>query len=338
MPLIRINDGEASFACEAGDTLLRAGLRAGIGLPYECGVGACGCCRCEIAAGEVLDRWPAATGLSERDRRKGRMLACQCSPQGDVDLRWRLDPAAVPAIRPQRRTARLLRTAEVTHDIREFVFVSEGGADFLPGQFAFLALPGLERERAYSLANLANEAGEWHFRIRRVAGGEATSLLFDTLAPGTEIGLDGPYGMAYYRADCPRDVVCIAGGSGLAPMLSVARAFAGRPERDGRRLDFFYGARTPADLCGHDELAALPGYAASLHYHAAVSDLGAAAAVAWQGATGPVHELLEARLGARLAQAEFYLAGPPPMIEALLQLLQVRHGIPPERIHFDRFF
>jgi toluene monooxygenase electron transfer component len=53
---------------------------------------------------------------------------------------------------------------------------------------------------------------------------------------------------------------------------------------------------------------------------------------------GPVHRLAEAVLGERLADAEFYLAGPPPMVEAVQQLLQVTHRLPPERIHFDRFF
>ena len=77
MPVITLNDGEAVFDCAEGDTLLRAGLRAGLALPYECGVGACGCCRCEVIEGEVADLWPEAPGLSDRDRRKGRVLACQ---------------------------------------------------------------------------------------------------------------------------------------------------------------------------------------------------------------------------------------------------------------------
>lgn len=338
MPLITVNDGEAVFECRDGDSLLRAGLRAGVGLPYECGVGACGCCRCEITDGQVDDLWPDAPGLSARDRRKGRMLACQSRPRGDAGLRLQLDPRAVPAIRPQRRTARLAAVRDVTHDIREFVFQADAPADFLPGQYAFLALPGVARERAYSMANLPNRAGEWHFRIRRVTGGEATGTLFEQLAPGATAELDGPYGLAHLRPDSPRDIVCIAGGSGLAPMLSVARGAAAHPALAGRRLDFFYGGRTPADLCGEAELAALPGYGTQLRYHAAVSDPAAAQAAHWPGTIGPVHELVERTLGERLPTAEFYLAGPPPMVEALQQLLQVTHRVAPQHIHFDRFF
>lgn len=338
MPLITVNDGEASFDCAEGDTLLRAGLRAGLALPYECGVGACGCCRCEVAGGELANLWPEAPGLSDRDRRKGRVLACQSLPAGDAHIRLRLHPQAEPAIRPARHGATLVASRQITHDIREFVLRTDAPADFRPGQYALLALPGLDRERAYSMANLPNAAGEWHFRIRKVAGGGATTALFEGLASGATVGLDGPYGMAHLRTDSPRDIVCIAGGSGLAPMLSIARGVAASPQLAGRRVDFFYGGRTPADLCGEPDLAALPGFGETIRYHAAVSDADAAARDGWRGAIGPVHRLAESVLGNRLTEAEFYLAGPSPMVEAVQQLLQVTHRLPPERIHFDRFF
>ena len=160
MSVITVNDGEASFTCAEGDTLLRAGLRAGLALPYECGVGACGCCRCEVAGGEVANLWPEAPGLSDRDRRKGRMLACQSVPAGDAHIRLRLHPQAEPATRPARHGATLVASRQITHDIREFVLRTDAPADFRPGQYALLALPGLDRERAYSMANLPNAAGE----------------------------------------------------------------------------------------------------------------------------------------------------------------------------------
>lgn len=338
MPVIYVNEGEVSFDCQVGDTLLRAGLRAGLGMPYECSVGACGCCRCEVIEGGTEDLWPAAPGLSDRDRRKGRVLACQSRPQGDARIRLHLDPRNEPDVRPVRSTAIFKKMREITHDICEFVFQTDAPAKFQPGQYALITLPGLERERAYSMANLPNGTGEWHFRIRRVADGSASNILFSQLPINATIGLDGPYGMAWLRTDSPRDIVCIAGGSGLAPMLSVARGAATDPETAGRRLDFFYGGRTPADICGEPELAALPGFGTTLHYHAAVSDVDAASRSGWEGPVGPIHTLLENRLGDSIVGREFYLAGPPPMVEALQKLLQVNHKVPPDRIHFDRFF
>lgn len=336
---VTVNGGEVRFEVAEGDTLLRAALRAGVALPYECGVGACGCCRCEVTRGQVEVLWAEAPGLSERDRRKGRQLACQCRPLGDVDLTLRLDPRGTAPTPPRRQAATLRAVRPLTHDLREFVFQTETPAAFEPGQYAFLGLPGLARERAYSMANLANAAGEWHFGVRRVPGGEASQALFDCLQPGDTVALDGPYGMAWLRPDVARDIVCIAGGSGLAPMLSVARGAAATLLREGpRRLDFFYGGRTPADLCGQAELAALEVPGQRLRYHAAVSDAAAATAAGWTGAVGPIHTLVEQTLGAALAEREVYLAGPPGMVEAVLTLLQVSHRIPPERIHFDRFF
>ena len=321
-----------------GQTLLQAALQAGIAFPHSCRVGGCASCKCRLLDGRVRELTDASYLLSDEEFAQRTILACQSVPAGDVQLKLRLHSQAEPAIRPARHRATLVAARQITHDIREFVLRTDAPADFRPGQYALLALPGLDRERAYSMANLPNAAGEWHFRIRKVAGGGATTALFERLAIGTAVALDGPYGMAHLRTDSPRDIVCIAGGSGLAPMLSIARGVAASPRLAGRRVDFFYGGRTPADLCGEPDLAALPGFGETIRYHAAVSDADAAARAGWSGAVGPVHRLAESVLGERLTAAEFYLAGPPPMVEAVQQLLQVTHRLPPERIHFDRFF
>lgn len=330
---IRIDGVGVEFDCAAGDTVLRAGLRAGLGVPYECSVGACGTCKMELVAGELESLRADAPGLSVRDRARGRWLACQARPHGDCTVRLRLDEACRPRQPPAARMARLAGIEDLTHDLREFRFVAAGPARFLPGQYALLTVPGVEAPRAYSMSNLPNDEGHWHFQIRRVPHGRATQCLFDALRPGDAITIDAPFGMAYLRDDAPRDVVCIAGGSGLAPMVSVARGAADSPALRSRRLHFFYGARTPRDVCGEPLLAALPGFGDRIRYHAAVSDAGAAAP--WR--RGFVHELVGDTLGDALAGCEIYLAGPPPMVEAVEQLLAERR-VPREQVHFDRFF
>ncbi|WP_132979476.1 2Fe-2S iron-sulfur cluster-binding protein [Pigmentiphaga sp. D-2] len=330
---IAIQSCDATYGCAPDDTLLGAGLRAGLGIPYECGVGACGTCKFELLDGEVAALRQDAPGLSARDRAKGRWLACQSRPLGDCVIKLRLDEAAKPVIAPRRRRANLLAAIPLTHDITEFRFRADDGADFLAGQYALLALPGVQGARAYSMSNLANGEGEWHFQVRLVPDGAATGALF-TLSPGAAIGLDGPYGMAYLRPPDERDVVCIAGGSGLAPMISVARGFA-RQAPPGRSLRFFYGARAPRDVCGEALLRELPGYGERITYHASVSadqDGG------WPGHRGFVHQLVDEVLGSGLADCEIYLAGPPPMIESVEALLREVHQVPPERLHYDRYF
>ncbi len=328
---IRIEGGAEFTQADGADNLLRAALRAGIAFPHECSVGGCGACRFDLLEGEMETLWDAAPGLGERDRRRGKRLACQSRPLTDCTIRVRCDAACLPQIAPARRIARLTGRRMLTHDMAEIEFRAAGPADFLPGQYALFDLPGVTGPRAYSMSNLPNEAGTWQFIVRRTAGGRGSHALVDGIPLGAELSLDGPYGGAWFRAEAGRPIVCIAGGSGLAPMLSVARAAAARPDSE---VDFFFGARTAADLCAGELLAGLPGYGDRLRLHEVLSE---APDEAWQGARGFVHDEVERRLGDRLTEREIYFAGPPPMIEAVQNLLMVQHRVAFDRIHFDRF-
>lgn len=330
------NETDGSVCPQAeGDTILRAALRAGIGYSYECNSGGCGGCKFELIEGEIATHWADAPGLTERDRKRGRHLACQCSAIGPITIKASVAPEYQPKIRPQRQKARLVGTTDITHDIREFRFRADQNADFLPGQFALLDLPGVGSSRAYSVANTGNGAREWTFQIRRVPNGRGTQVLFESLNEGDEIGLDGPYGVAYLRTDAPRDIVCVAGGSGLAPMLSIARGAVESGMLADRKLYFFYGARTPRDVCGEEMLKQLPGFGERIVYVPAVSVPGDDGA--WQGETGFAHEVVARTLPEKLESYEFYFAGPPMMTQALQEMLMVDHRVPFHQIHFDRF-
>lgn len=325
-----------TFVQAEGDSILRAALRAGIGLVYECNSGGCGGCKFELLEGDIENLWPEAPGLSERDKKRGRHLACQCRASGDIKIAAPSAAEYVPRLRPRRQSAQLALVRDVSHDIREFRFVAAEGADFLPGQYAMLDLPGVPGARAYSLANTPNGQREWHFQIRRVLHGQGTHTLFDRLAVGDEIALDGPYGVAYLRTDSPRDLVCVAGGSGLAPMISIARGAVEAGLLDNQTLYFFYGARTARDVCGEDMLRALEGFGDRIRFIPVVSLPGEEGE--WNGATGYVHDQLANVLPGSFADYEFYFAGPPPMTQALQELLMVGHKVPFGQIHFDRFF
>lgn len=325
-----------TFGQAEGDTILRAALRAGIGLAYECNSGGCGGCKFELLSGEIDNLWPEAPGLTERDKKRGRHLACQCRARGDITIAAPSASEYVPQCPPRRQSAQLAQVHDLTHDIREFRFIASDNADFLPGQFALLDLPGVTGSRAYSLCNTANNEREWHFQIRRVPHGQGTHTLFDRLEVGDEIGLDGPYGVAYLRTTSPRDLVCVAGGSGLAPMISIARGAAKAGLLSERQLYFFYGARTPRDVCGEDMLRGLPGFGERVHFIPVVSLPGDGGE--WRGASGYVHDQLAQVLPGRFGDYEFYFAGPPPMTQALQELLMVGHQVPFGQIHFDRFF
>lgn len=331
---IRLAGTEQRFGCDGDDTLLRAGLRQGLGIAYECNVGACGSCKFDLIEGEVDDLFPEAPGLRPKERERGKRLACQCVPRGDCTIKVRTGAEYLPANKPRKRVARLTDKTALTSDITLFEFAADGAAVFLPGQYALIGLPGAGQLRAYSLSNLSNAEGRWQFGIRRVPGGKVSNVLFDAVQRGDDIDLDGPYGIAYLRTDSVRPIVCIGGGSGLAPLLSIVRGAAAGGL--GGKPVILYGGRGPRDIPDVALMMADEGVAVDFHPIVSMPDL--ADSEGWSGDVGFVHEFIATKLGQALDGYEYYLAGPPPMIEAAVRLLMIEGKVPASQIHFDRFF
>ncbi len=325
------------YHCEEGDTLLSAALRAGLGVAYECNAGECGSCKMTLLEGQVRDLKPEAGGIKRRDREKGKLLACQCVPQGPCTVSFSESDEAKPVIRPTRKPAVLRAIEPITHDLWEFTFQTQAPADFLPGQYALLRLPGMQGCRSYSMSNLPNAEGIWQFQIRRTPGGLATGILFERAAVGEACEIDGPYSNAYLRTDVERDVVCIAGGSGLAPMLSVVRGALAEPRLRNTGIHLFYGGREPADIFALERFEDVAAQAQRMRFVPAVS-CGDEALAGWRGERGFIHECVARALAGRFQDCEFYMAGPPPMVEAVRRMLILEQGVPNERIHYDRFF
>lgn len=331
-------DGDRMFRCAPGDTLLAGALRAGIGMPYECNAGSCGSCKITVVEGSVDDLQPNAAGIKPRERERGKRLACQCKPIGECVISFKEDVAYVPSIRPSKKKATLIQTRDITHDIREFRFKTEEKAEFLPGQYALLSLSELGTVRSYSMSNLGNNEGIWDFQIRRVPNGRATAYLFSEISLGTSISIDGPYGNAYLREDTTREIVCIAGGSGLAPMVSIARGASRSHALKDTRIQLFFGGREPKDMITHTCIPDLFEDEGRFSFIPVMSLGETEEAKAWEGERGFVHDCVGRRLKGNFSQAEFYLAGPPPMVDAVRRMLILDEGVAVERVHYDRFF
>jgi toluene methyl-monooxygenase electron transfer component len=204
------------------------------------------------------------------------------------------------------------------------------------GQYARLSVPGVEVledvVRNYSFAAAPGpETREACFFIRHVPGGVFTDWLFAADRSGTAVELSAPFGdFMHHSADRP--MLLIAGGSGLAPVKAVLEACAAAGSI--QPVTLLFGARAQVDLYAIDQIAALAAqWPASFAFHPILSN--EADSSGWTGRRGFVTEHVE-RLIPNLADHDLYMCGPPPMIDAVVELVGSR--IPAERQHFDRFF
>jgi toluene monooxygenase electron transfer component len=300
-------------------------------------VGECGNCRFELLEGEVTYLRPNPPGVTERDAQRNRYLGCQALPKGDCKIKAPLRDHYKSKHLPQKTQGELIEAFDVTHDIREFRFRLSQPVKFLAGQYGLITAPGVEGARAYSMCNTGESGEQWHFQIRRVPNGAATTSLFDHLKIGDVVGLDGAFGMAYLREDAPRDILLLAGGSGLSPMVSIARAAAANPALAERKIHFIYGGRTARDVCGESFLKELPGFGERIHYYGAISMPDDPSSAGWSGRVGFVHDIAEQMFGENINQYEVYFAGPPLMSQSVMKML-IKGKVPATQMHFDQFY
>lgn len=332
---VSIEDSQESVKTDNNDTILGSLLRAGVGMPYECNSGGCGSCKFTLIEGTVSEDSGEWQGLRPSDVRKNKHLACVCRAKSDCVISVKLDAIYEPKIKPSKFTTRFVSSVPLTHDLWEFEFESDGPAHFLPGQYAKLNIPGVLGPRSYSMSNISNTDGRWFFQIKRVPDGEATAVLFEEMTEGQIVTIDAPYSIAHLNSSSPNSVVCIAGGSGLAPMVSILRGIAEHTGRADQPM-LYYGARSPKDVVDPSYFNSIEGFDSARQYVPVVSEPLPGQSV--DGPTGFVHEYLQEALPENCRNVDFYIAGPPKMVEAVRRHLVLDRSVPMEHLHYDRFF
>jgi propane monooxygenase reductase subunit len=322
------------------ETILDAAFRQGIMLMHGCKEGQCSSCKSFLLDGDVdLDRY-STFALPDFEEAEGYTLLCRAHALSDVEIELlhydeeRLR-SGVPIV---TATTEVEAVEELTHDIRKLVLrVREpDGLQFNAGQYVDIGIPGAEDEhRSFSMANAPGEPDRLEFMIKLYEGGRFSGLLAngDGIAVGDELTCKGPFGMFTLRDSSPRRLVFIAGGAGMAPILSLLRSMAEKGTE--RPATFYYGARTPADLFALDEIERLRGELPDLTFVPALSEAGEDGGVDWEGEAGLITDVVD-RLEDDLADVDAYLCGPPPMVDAAIALLE-RRGCPEAHIYFDRF-
>jgi toluene monooxygenase electron transfer component len=339
------NSGPLDFECEAGERILRAGLVSGLGLPYECATGTCGTCRGRLVSGAVEVEWEQAPGYAKLRREKGDILMCQARPKGECTLRVpaKIAPHADPETLPAHRTARIENVRRLVHDVLDFELALSSPIAFEAGQFVVLEAPGIAGGRAYSMVNYERGTGRLRLVVKQLPGGKFSEWLFGADPAGAELAVFGPLGRATFHPEESRDILCVAGGSGLAGMMAIVE----RAVREGYFRDHsghvFFGVRTLADGFYLDELARLVAAASDrlrvtlALSHEVVADGDHPRHPGIRVASGMVGDVMVRAMAGQYANIVAFTAGPPVMVDAVLRHLTHEAKVPRTFIRYDKF-
>ena len=331
---VRLLPFDKSFSCAVGETVLAAALRQGLFLRYGCKNGGCGTCKARLVDGDVEDR-VTSMALTPQDRAEGWILPCTSEPVDDCSLdisaMGLTEEEFLAGDRPTLVVTELERNELLARDIRglRLRLLEPESIAFAAGQFVNVEIPGSTETRAYSLANPPADDRHLDLLVKVFPDGRFSGLLQDRLLLGAQLRVFGPFGQLRVRLS-HRPILMIAGGTGMAPMLSMLADLAHKGNE--RPIRYFFGARTAADLLCLDQIAAIRRAMPPLEFIPALSD---SAPPGWTGETGLVTEVV-ARHIPSAAGYDAYLCGPPPFIEAAVPLLLER-GIRKRNIYFDVF-
>lgn len=329
---ISIND-KRELTTQGGRSLLSTLKDEKIFIPSACGGrGSCGLCKVRIVEGGGEPLATETPWLDEEELKNDVRLSCQVRVKSDLKI-------AIPdeLFDVTQYEARVAGLEDLTHDIKgvRLKIINPPQLQFIAGQFIQFEVPAYELTdepvyRAYSIASSPSSAGEIDLEIRYVPNGICTTYVHQHLKVEDTVTINGPYGEFYLR-DTDRDIIFIAGGSGMAPIRSILLDMAAQD--NPRKATYFFGARSKRDLFLLDEMRALEEQLPAFQFIPSLSQ--PEPDDTWEGETGLITTIVEKHLSAG-ADMEAYLCGSPLMIDACVEGLKAK-GIPEDRIYYDKF-
>jgi CDP-4-dehydro-6-deoxyglucose reductase len=329
---VTVEPSGRQFTCDEEETVLAAAIRAGVGLPYGCKTGACGCCRGKLLSGEVSHRAHQERALPVADEARGYTLFCCAVPHSDlvIEAREVLGIGEFPIKKMPTRVAKIDRVADDVI-VLSLQLPANERLQYRAGQFIeFILKDG--RRRSYSMANAPHLDEHLTLHIRHMPGGVFTDHVFNTMKEREILRFEGPLGTFFLREDSARPIVMLASGTGFAPIKAMIEQ--ARHNKLAQPITLYWGGRRPRDLYMHalcEEWAAtLPNF----RYVPVISD--AHPEDHWQGRTGFVHRAVMEDLP-DLSGYQVYACGAPAMVEAARLDFTSACGLPEEEFYADAF-
>ncbi|WEX90981.1 benzoate 1,2-dioxygenase electron transfer component BenC [Sinorhizobium garamanticum] len=323
---LNFEDGVTRFIeCKDGENVLDAAFRNKINLPMDCSDGVCGTCKCRAESGSYdLGGDFIDDALTADEAESGLVLTCQMKPTSDGVI-------AVPTTSLACKTGQQKFAATVAkvvpHNDAAIVLELdvEAAPAFLPGQYVNVDVPGSGQCRSYSFSSAPGE-GRIGFLIKKIPGGLMSGWL-ECAEIGTKLELTGPQGSFYLR-DVQRPLLFLAGGTGLAPFLSMLEVLARANSQ--QKVHLIYGATRDLDLVLVDELEAYAKRLANFSYSTVVAEESSShPRKGWVTQHMPAEVLNDGNV-------DVYLCGPPPMVDAVRTYFN-DNGVKPHSFHYEKF-
>ena len=334
---ITVQPSGRSFEADPGETLLAAGIRQGIGLPYGCKDGACGSCKCRKLSGTVTLGPHQTKALSLEEEAQGYVLTCCGTATSDVVLESRQVTHA-GAFPIKKMPARVAQLEQLSPDVMrvKLQLPANDVIQYHAGQYVEFILRDGAR-RSYSMANAPHTLIEGgapmvDLHIRHMPGGKFTDHVFGAMKEKEILRIEGPYGSFHLRDESPKPIVLLASGTGFAPIKAIIEhmQFMGIT----RDTVLYWGGRRPQDLYLDGWVKAQLADMPHLKYVPVVSD--ALPEDQWQGRTGFVHRAVLEDLP-DLSGHQVYACGAPVVVDSARKDYVEKAGLPEEEFYADAF-
>ena len=324
------------FSCEPDETVLAAGLRQGVVLPYGCKNGACGSCKAKVVSGSIAQGAHQANALRAEEAARGMALLCCANAGSDIVLEARVITAAgdIPIRKMPCRVASLTRVAPDVI-VMKLQLPANERLQYLAGQFVELILRDGTR-RSYSMGCAPHLADQVELHVRHMPGGKFTDPLFGAVQPAVKekdiLRFEGPMGTFFLREDSDKPIVLLASGTGFAPIKALVEHAIHKSIT--RPMTLYWGGRRPQDLYMHALCEQWATELPHFRYVPVVSD--ALPEDAWTGRTGFVHRAVMQDLP-DLSAFQVYACGAPIVVDSARADFTGTCGLPEDEFFADSF-